>query len=91
MRFTLEALTYHEAVPGHHIQYTLDQENTALPKFRRYVSYSAYSEGWALYAEKLGYEIGGYPDPYSRFGQLTLEMWRACRLVVDTGLHLKGW
>ncbi len=69
----------------------LDQENKDLPKFRRYTSYNAYGEGWALYTEKLGYEIGGYTDPYSRFGQLTFEMWRACRLVVDTGMHHKGW
>ena len=91
LRFTLEALTYHEAVPGHHLQYMLDQENKDLPKFRRYASYNAYGEGWALYTEKLGYEIGGYADPYSRFGQLTFEIWRACRLVVDTGMHHKGW
>lgn len=91
LRFTLEALTYHEAVPGHHLQYMLDQENKDLPKFRRYASYNAYGEGWALYTEKLGYEIGGYADPYSRFGQLTFEMWRACRLVVDTGMHHKLW
>ncbi len=91
LRFTLEALTYHEAIPGHHLQAALDQENTALPKFRRYGRYDAYIEGWALYAEKLGYEIGGYRDPYARFGQLTFEMWRACRLVVDTGIHQKGW
>jgi uncharacterized protein (DUF885 family) len=90
-RFTLEVLTYHETIPGHHLQYTLDQENAGLPKFRRYATFTAYSEGWALYAEKLGYELGGYKDPYSRFGQLTFEMWRACRLVVDTGIHLKGW
>jgi uncharacterized protein (DUF885 family) len=69
----------------------LDQENAGLPKFRRYATFAAYSEGWALYAEKLGYELGGYKDPYSRFGQLTFEMWRACRLVVDTGIHAKGW
>ena len=91
LRFTLEALTYHEALPGHHLQMALDQENTSLPKFRRYARFTAYEEGWALYAEKLGYEIGGYTDPYARFGQLNFEMWRSCRLVVDTGIHAKGW
>jgi prolyl oligopeptidase len=91
LRFTLEALTYHETIPGHHLQMALDQETAGLPKFRRYVRFNAYWEGWALYAEKLGYEIGGYRTPAARFGQLTLEMWRACRLVVDTGIHAKGW
>ena len=91
LRFTLEALTYHEAIPGHHLEGALSQESESIPKFRRYGNFTAYGEGWALYAEKLGYDIGGYRDPYSRFGQLTFEMWRACRLVVDTGIHFKAW
>ncbi|MCB0279531.1 MAG: DUF885 domain-containing protein, partial [Calditrichaeota bacterium] len=89
--YTLEALTYHEAVPGHHMQIMLNQELTQLPNFRRYSYVDAFGEGWGLYAEWLGLEVGGYSDPYSNFGRLTYEMWRACRLVVDTGIHSKGW
>jgi len=89
--YVLEALTLHEAVPGHHLQYAIRQELTDVHPFRRWVSFSAFGEGWALYAEKLGKEVGFYADPYREFGRLTYEMWRACRLVVDTGLHALGW
>jgi uncharacterized protein (DUF885 family) len=87
----VEAVAYHEGIPGHHLQISITQELTGLPEFRRQSYYTAYTEGWALYSERLGKEIGFYQDPYSDYGRLEADMWRAIRLVVDTGVHSQHW
>lgn len=87
----VEAIAYHEGIPGHHLQFSIAQEQTDLPAFRRFASYNAYSEGWAFYAERLGREVGFYQDPYSEYGRLENEIWRSVRLVVDTGVHAQHW
>ncbi|MCR9186035.1 MAG: DUF885 domain-containing protein [Halieaceae bacterium] len=89
--YQLEALAYHEGVPGHHMQRALSVELESLPEFQRYASFTAFTEGWALYTEELASDMGMYSDAYAEFGRLAMELWRACRLVVDTGLHSKGW
>ncbi|ENY80823.1 DUF885 domain-containing protein [Sphingopyxis sp. MC1] len=87
----LEALAYHEGIPGHHLQRAVQTELTGLPPFRRFGGFTAYTEGWGLYSEELAKDMGAYADPYSDFGRLGMELWRACRLVVDTGIHDKRW
>ena len=89
--YQMEALAYHEGIPGHHMQLAISQELQGVPKFRKYGGYTAYTEGWGLYSEYLPKEMGFYKDPYSDFGRLAMELWRAARLVVDTGLHDKRW
>jgi uncharacterized protein (DUF885 family) len=89
--YQMEALAYHEGIPGHHMQLAIQQELEEVPMFRKFGGYTAYTEGWGLYSEFIPKEMGFYADPYSDFGRLAMELWRACRLVVDTGIHVKKW
>jgi len=89
--YQLEALAYHEGIPGHHMQRAIAQELEGVPQFQKFLSFTAYTEGWGLYTEELAKDMGFYEDPYSDFGRLAMELWRACRLVVDTGIHAKKW
>ena len=89
--YGVESIAYHEGIPGHHLQISIAQELTGLPEFRKFEGYTAYTEGWGLYAERLGKDVGFYQDPYSDYGRLENDIWRAIRLVVDTGVHSEGW
>ena len=89
--YQLEALAYHEGIPGHHMQRAIAQELDGIPQFQKFLSFTAYTEGWGLYTEELAKDMGFYSDPYADFGRLAMELWRACRLVVDTGIHVKKW
>jgi uncharacterized protein (DUF885 family) len=89
--YELESIAYHEGLPGHHMQIAIAQELTGIPKFRTQYGYTAYQEGWGLYSEALAKDMGFYTDPYSDYGRLSAEIWRAIRLVVDTGIHSKDW
>jgi uncharacterized protein (DUF885 family) len=89
--YVTEAIAYHEGLPGHHLQISIQQELTGIPEFRKFEDYTAYTEGWGLYSERLGKDVGFYQDPYNDLGRLEGDIWRAVRLVVDTGVHSKHW
>jgi uncharacterized protein (DUF885 family) len=89
--YSAESIAYHEGLPGHHLQISIAQELTGVPDFRKFAGFTAYQEGWGLYAEQLGKDVGFYKDPYSNYGRLEADMWRAIRLVVDTGVHSQHW